>query len=453
MEEKYGHSEEFYDVAQSMPGKYTTYIIYGLVFFVLSIFIMGFIVEVPERVYADVKVMSSNPPITLNAQTSGKIHIITNKPSIKCHKGQYLAVIENPANYKDVLALKSWLIQNDIWNNNSFIYELQRNSYTLGEIEADFYTFKVALLKYYQLQNGHNDYRHSLSLIDKQIEANMVSVKNREELLKSYIEEKKIRSFYLKSDSLLYIKNIIPKDEFDESNIQYIETQNKILSIEQEISQTVNSTVQNAIKRDQIVDGINNALDEAKISLNNAYHKLMNQIINWEKTYVFIAPDECEAEFANLLTEGTFVTAGEPIYNIIYKNSSYFGIAVLPSDGTGNVTKGDSVNLKMMLYPYQEYGSLRGYVERISMNSVEKGYLLYINMPNGLKSDNNHTLSFAETMYGQAEIITVKKKLIFMLFNRLKAITSSKRKQENSISDQPDIQKNSQETITKEIKF
>lgn len=451
MNEKYGHSEEFYDVAQSMPGKYTTYVIYGLFLFVLLIFIMGFIVEVPERVNADAKVMSSNPPITLNAQTSGKIHIIANKPSLKCHKGQYLAVIENPANYKDVLALKSWLGRNDIWSKNSLIYELQRNFYTLGDIEAEFYAFKVALLKYDQLKNGHNDYKHSLSMIDKQIETNMRSVKNREDLLKSYIAEKKIRSFYLKSDSVLYLKNIIPKDEFDKSYVLYIETQNKIISTEQEINQTENSTVQNVIKRDQIVDGINNALDEAKTSLSNAYHKLMNQIRNWEKTYVFIAPDECEAEFANIITEGTFVTAGESIYNIIYRNNSYFGIAVLPSDGAGNVTKGDSVNLKMKLYPYQEYGSLRGYVERISMNSVEKGYLIYINMPNGLRSDNNHTLSFAEAMYGQAEIITVRKKLIFMLFNRLKAITSSNKKQEDRT--QPAIQKDSQETSSKEINF
>ena len=277
MNEKYGHSEEFYDVAQSMPEKYTTYVIYGLFLFVLSIFIMGFLVEVPERVYADAKVMSSNPPITLNAQISGKIHIIANKPSLNCRKGQYLAVIENPANYKDVLALKSWLGQKDIWSKKSIIYELLEYSYSLGEIEADFYAFKVALLKYDQLQNGRNDYKHSLSMIDKQIEANMISEKNRKELLKSYITEKEIRSFYLKSDSVLYLKNIIPKDEFDRSNIQYIETQNKILSIEQEISQTENSTVQNVIKRDQIVDGINNAQDEAKTSLNNAYHKLMSQ--------------------------------------------------------------------------------------------------------------------------------------------------------------------------------
>lgn len=446
MDEMYEHSEEFYDVAQSMPGKYSAYITYGLLLFVLLIFIMGFIVEVPERVYADVKVMSSSPPITLNAQTNGKIHILSKKTFLKCYKGQYLAVIENSANYKDVLALKSWLKKNDIWNNISCIDELQRFSYMLGEIEADFYAFKVALLKYSQLQNGHNDYKHSLTMLDLQIEANAISIKNREELLESYVVEKDINSFYLKSDSDLYMKSIITKDEFDRSNIQYIETQNKILSMKQEIDQAESSMVQNIIKRNQLVDDINNAQDEAKTSLNNALYKLMIQIRNWEKTYVFIAPNDCEAEFANLITEGTFVTAGEPIFNIIYRNNSYFGVAVLPSDGAGNVTEKDSVNLKMMLYPYQEYGSLKGFVERISMNPIEKGYLVYINIPNGLKSDNNHILSFAEAMYGQAEIITTKKKLIFMLFNKLKAITSINNKQEDSLEkENSSIVKNTKE--------
>ena len=87
----------------------------------------------------------------------------------------------------------------------------------------------------------------------------------------------------------------------------------------------------------------------------------------------------------------------------------------------------------------------------VKFTETEKGYLVYINMPDGLKSDNNHTLSFAETMYGKAEIITVRKKLIFMLFNRLKAITSSNKKQEDLV--QPATQENSQERSATEINF
>ncbi|MCR4592353.1 MAG: HlyD family secretion protein [Bacteroidaceae bacterium] len=436
------HTEEFYDVAQRMPDRYTSYIVYGLVVFVLTIFVLGFIIEIPERVYAEAKVISTNPPITLNAQTNGKIHIIEKKSALKCYKGQYLAVIENPADYKDVLALKHWISNAKIWERGANIEELLRSTYLLGDIETDFFAFKVAFIKYHQLLEGHNDYEHTLSLINKQIDANMKSITNREELLNSYNNEREIREFYTKSDSILYDNEIITKDEFDRSNIQYLEARNKILTLEQEINLTHSSTVQNLIKRNQIIDGINNAMEEARVSLNDAFHRLVIQIKNWEKAYVFIAPDECIAEYASIISEGSFVTLGEPIYNIIYKNNSYYAVAFLSSEGSGDVSIGNPVNLDMMLYPYQEYGSLQGFVKSISMNTVDKGYLIYIDMPNGLKSDNNHMLSFAESMYGQAEIITAKKKLILLLFNKLKAITSSSKKGGNVTREKEDSQRN-----------
>lgn len=445
------HTEEFYEVAQRMPGKYTTFILWGVCIFVVMIFVIGFVVEVPERVYAEVKVMSTNPPITLNAQSSGKIHIIDNRPSIKCKRGQYLAIIENSADYTDIITLKTWLLSNITFEENN-IDIIQQQSLMLGEIEPDYYTFRVAYLKYHQLKEGHNDYHHSLTMLDNQITGSINTIENCNSMMDSYSEEEKIRSYYLKSDSMLYEKTIIPKDELDNSNLRYFETRNKILSLRQQIDQAQNNIAQSLIKKEQLIDGINNALDEARISLYNSYNRLLIQIKNWEKAYVFIAPDDCNAEFAGLISEGSFVTAGEPIYNIIYDNNTYFGLAILPSEGSGNVTTGDSVNLKMMLYPYQEYGCLRGYVERVSMSSVDRNYLLYISLPAGLKSDNGHVLSFAEAMYGQAEIITDKKKLIFVLFNKLRNISSSSQKQDNSTKSQENREK-SVDSSTSTIKI
>lgn len=431
MSENRQHTEEFYEVAQRMPGKYTTIILWGICIFVVLIFVIGFIAEVPECVYAEVKVISTNPPITLNALSSGKIHILDNRSSIKCKRGQYLAIIENSADYKDIITLKNWLLDNRAFEENN-IETIQQQLLMLGEIESDYYTFKVAYLRYHQLKEGHNDYHHSLTMLDNQIEGNRNTIDNCNSMMDSYSEEAEIRSYYLKSDSMLYEKTLIPKDELDNSNLRYFETRNKILSLRQQIDQAQNNIVQNMIKKEQLIDGINNALDEARISLYNSYNRLLIQIKNWEKTYVFIAPDDCNAEFAALISEGSFVSAGEPIYNIIYENNTYFGLALLPSEGSGNVTVGDSVNLKMMLYPYQEYGCLRGHVERISMSSVDRNYLLYIGLSAGLKSDNGHVLSFAEAMYGQAEIITDKKKLIFVLFNKLRGMLNSNQKKDNA---------------------
>ena len=71
-------------------------------------------------------------------------------------------------------------------------------------------------------------------------------------------------------------------------------------------------------------------------------------------------------------------------------------------------------------------------------------------MPNGLESDNNHMLSFAETMYGQAEIITVKKKLIFMLFNKLRAFLFNNKQED---LQQPTITPNPQKVSAKGLNF
>lgn len=426
------HTEEFYDIAQALPLQWSTWIVYGITIFVSMIIALGFCIEVPERIYADAKIISSKPPITLNAQTSGKLHIINNFKVHECHPGEYLAVIENSADYNDVLALKSWYEKNKNWKEESVMNELLCSSYMLGEMEADYYNLKMALIKYFQLNKGQNELAHSLNIIEKQIESNQKLFKNQELLLNSYQNEQEIRYFYLRSDSILYTKDIITKDKYDKSNIEHIEIQNKILSIEQQMEQTSGSTVQNLIKHKQILDAITNAKIESETALENAYFKLLTQIKNWEKNYVFIAPDECKAEFADFISDGTFVTVGQPIYNIVYKNNAFLGIAMLPSDGAGNVVKGDSVNLKMLLYPYQEYGVLKGCIENISMNSIDKGYLLYITLPNGLRSNNNHVFAFAETMYGQAEIITIKRKLIYLLFNHLKAATSLKKQSENT---------------------
>lgn len=451
MSENRQHTEEYYEVAQRMPGKYTTFILWGVCIFVVLIFVIGFVAEVPECVYAEVKVISTNPPITLNALSSGKIHIIDNRPSIKCKRGQYLAIIENSADYKDIITLKTWLLDNKVFEGNN-IEIIQQQLLMLGEIESDYYTFKVAYLRYHQLKEGHNDYHHSLTMLDNQITGNRNTIDNCTSMMDSYSKEAEIISYYLKSDSMLYEKTLIPKDELDNSNLRYFETRNKILSLRQQIDQAQNNIVQNMIKKDQLIDGINNALDEARISLYNSYNRLLIQIKNWEKTYVFIAPDDCNAEFAGLISEGSFVTAGEPIYNIIYDNNTYFGLAILPSEGSGNVTAGDSVNLKMMLYPYQEYGCLRGLVERISMSSVDKDYLLYIGLPAGLKSDNGHVLSFAEAMYGQAEIITDKKKLIFVLFNKLRSMLNSNQKKEDAI-ESPETGRKTIDTNTNTLKI
>ena len=70
---------------------------------------------------------------------------------------------------------------------------------------------------------------------------------------------------------------------------------------------------------------------------------------------------------------------------------------------------------------------MNGVVSDISLNSVEKNYLVYIKLPNGLTSEQGKELSFAETMYGSAEIITEEKRLITKLFYKISTLLTDHR--------------------------
>lgn len=89
------------------------------------------------------------------------------------------------------------------------------------------------------------------------------------------------------------------------------------------------------------------SLDKSKLILLEAYHTLLTEIRNWENMYVFMAPQQGTVEFVNLISDASFISAGEPVFDVIFSDNKYFGIALLPSIGGGSVMKGQKVNIKM----------------------------------------------------------------------------------------------------------
>lgn len=163
---KIKHTEEFYDVAQRMPTKYSNYIIGSLLVFLGLIFVFGFWVEVPDTLITEAKIISMNPPVVLKAQANGKIHFLHSKRKTNFEQGEYLAVIENSANYEDVLTLKKWILKTDIWKN--FIpRELFSRNLVLGDISSSFYSFKSAYIKYQQLIGEDNTFRNAINYLEK----------------------------------------------------------------------------------------------------------------------------------------------------------------------------------------------------------------------------------------------------------------------------------------------
>ena len=407
-----------------MPDNYTRIIVYGLVIFMAAVIALCFIIEVPETVIAEVRVTSINPPTILKAQTNGKIHFLFDNYRDKYKKGTYLAVMENSANYEDVQFLHKWLTENDIHNKKTDVLEILEKPMNLGELESAFHDFKMACVKYNTLYSSHSSYTNTLKLLEENKKRIGMSIDNNLKTQNIYNKELKIREYYITSDSILFKKNATNKDNMDNSVLQYIQIEKQLANISGQIDDSRQAINETDARIRQAIDEEMIEKTNASIMLNDTYNTLLAQIAMWERNYVFKVPGDSHIELANVLSNQSFVTVGEPIFNVIYDNSKYYGVGILPSTGAGEVKAGNAVKVNMELYPYQEYGSLEGIIKSVSRSSLDRDYLIYIDLPKGLESDNGNILSFAETMYGQAEIITEKKLLFFKLFNRFKEISN-----------------------------
>lgn len=193
----------------------------------------------------------------------------------------------------------------------------------------------------------------------------------------------------------------------------------QIISSKTEIFSKEQAIIDTKLRRVSLIREYNQQVNSSALLLQESFHNLITQIKAWENSYVFMSTKDGVVDFASLITDASFIAVGEPVFDIVFNDYKFFGVAILPSLGAGSVMRGQEANLKMDLYPYQEYGVLKGVVSNISLSSVDKGYLIYFDLPKGLTSSAGYDFAFAETMYGQAEIITKDKRLISRIFNQI----------------------------------
>ena len=97
---------------------------------------------------------------------------------------------------------------------------------------------------------------------------------------------------------------------------------------------------------------------------------------------------------------------------------------LVPLYGSGKVKKGQTVNIKLEGFPYQEFGMLIGKVENISLTPRNNFYHVEVSLTNGLTTSYNKKLEFKNEMSGVAEIITEDLRVIERLFHQLRSVVS-----------------------------
>lgn len=422
------HSDEFREVIERFPKRSNDRLLILLLSIVVIGFLFGWFIKSPDVILAEIKVTAEKPPIAIVAKIAGNIKLKIFDFNKIVEKGEYIAIIENNANEDDMLQLKRVLENFSLTTEPKFEDYSFALKYNLGEIQVDYLEFITTIYEINQV-NSQNKYELEIKSLKDQKKKLFESIDKRYELLKVKDQNIKLSESYSKNDSILVSKGAIPKVEFESSKKILLKEIESSISEENEIIKDQ----LNIVSIDNKITSLNientETIQKLNVNLLTNYQKLIGNILLWEQNYVLKAPIRGKLERLKFVSNSEFIKQGEATFSVLPENNNIIGQAQLPSEGAGKVKPGQKVSIKLDTYPYQEFGIISGEVKSISLIPLEKTYLVSVQLPNGLVSDNKVELNFSKEMSGQAEIITEKRRLISRLFERLKYIFEKDRKE------------------------
>ena len=143
----------------------------------------------------------------------------------------------------------------------------------------------------------------------------------------------------------------------------------------------------------------------------------------WESLYVLKSNYTGRVSLGNYWSTAQSVNVGDVVMSIISDDiTPPFGKVVLPMQNSGKVKVGQKVNIKLLNYPYTEYGVLKATIKNISLAPEQGNYYIELNLDNGLTTSYNKKLDFLQEMSGIAEIITEDMRLLTRIFAPIKTI-------------------------------
>lgn len=423
-------TEEVASIIERMPTKFGFIISAVAIGLVLLLLIFGWIIKYPEILTGQVVINTRQAPVKLVATTSGNIILLQSKSGTVVKTGDYIAFVKNEANIEDVRLLNSMLQQIKIYK---ITYKEHRHLFpknlSLGELNNKYFNYLNGLYQYldYTIQQPYE--------IQKEINKKLLGLqlKKFDQLKNDYQNQKikyKTSQSLFKKDSTLFTKDITSKADIERSIIAKANSELDYNAIDKEINST-RYQINEAQNKAQVIT-IEKATKERELIINlfNSYFDLLDAIKKWERTYVFVAPINGKIDFLNFIKNNDYVQSGQELFKIVPNNDQIIGQVNLPEHGSGKVKIGQSVIIKLNNYPYNEYGSVKGKVKRISLVTNQQtlsdnqnkinSYLVDVDLPFGLKTNYGVELRFHAEAKGTAEIITEDRRLIERFFDNLR---------------------------------
>ena len=402
-------SEEFNEVLSTVPAWIIRWGITMTACVVLMLLVGSAVFKYPDIISSTVTLTGTTPVSAVVARSSGKLQELYVENNQKVKANALLAVIENPAKTEDIIRLKELLQRAE--SNLDTIALVPSGQLQLGSLQSLYSSFCLSMSEYRQFRELAYHLK-KVDLVKVRIVKNEVYYTNMLKQKELSVAQAKIAHQQYARDSLLGVKGLVSKEAVEESYSRYLQSS---LSAENMDRSLENLQIQLAQMKESLYDTEYQYLDQRnklETQLRSLINQLRAEIDAWEINYALITPVDGEITLTQYWTNNQNVTAGNIVFNIVPTNQGeIIGKALLPTERSGKVRKGQKVNIRFSNYPDKEFGIVKGTVKNISLIPVVDGqnvksYMVDIQLPNGLRTSYDKELPFLPEMEGQADIIT-----------------------------------------------
>lgn len=306
------------------------------------------------------------------------------------------------------------LVDSTQTTTDNFVFPIEQLSVlNLGAVESAYAVFEKDYLAY-KLNKDLAPYEIDLS-------AQNIETSQQHERLSLLAEQKEIaqkelqyKNQELQRNKNLHTKGVISTQEWEQKNVEYLQQEKNLNSLNSQISQLRSSL--NHLNRNKRTTSVNQSKDNINLLRNVvlSFNQLKKAITEWELAYVLRSSISGQVSFMQIWTENQTINAGENTFVIVPQNTSDFlGKIKAPALNSGKIKTGQEVNIRLDNYPDREFGIIKGKIKSISLTpDKENNFLIDVSLPNGLESSYNKKIVFQQEMSGTAAIVTEDLRLI-----------------------------------------
>ncbi|MCW3083147.1 MAG: HlyD family efflux transporter periplasmic adaptor subunit [Bacteroidetes bacterium] len=396
----------------------------SLIFLVMVLALAASVfIRYPDTLSAKMVITTNNPPATLVAKSTGKIVLLNVKNGQAVKKEDVLMVIESAADYHDVLQLKKMLdsLQLNLRSKKA-PGDLPYTSFQLGDITYSY----IAFLKSYsdfKIQSEIDPQQKEIGILDKELlEYEQLQFKYETQEATYKDEFALVEKDFNRYNTLLQSSSISTK-EFEDKKRDYLVSKRnyetlKITGINNKLN--INNLEKNKLQL-QILSYQEN--EKIKSELRQSIQNLLSGISIWEQAYLLKAPLDGTVSLFNYWSVNQNIKTGDEVLSIVpAKKLEIIAKLFLPVQNSGKLKTGQTVNIRLDNYAYQEYGILKGKIKHISEMPQKEVYAVEVELPDRLTTSYHKQLDYKEEMQGTADIITEELSVFDRIFYQLRKI-------------------------------